>query len=117
MLKQEYMNAINCGMEVIRYLERSEEYSMLSYSHNSIGLCMKCRGNVENAIVYFLLAAEYAQFVQNEETEGIAYNNIAGIFKEIDLYEKAIEYYEKAEHCFEGIQTYALGVSFNMMYC
>lgn len=96
------MNAINCGMEAIRYLERSEEYIMLSYSHTTIGLCMKCRGNVENAIVHFLLAAEYAQFVQNEEAEGIAYNNTAGIFKEIDLYEKAIEYYGKN---FDGTKT------------
>lgn len=116
-LKEEFMNAINCGIEAIRYFERAEDYLFTGVTHNSIGICMQCQGNPEHGIGHFLQAAEYAEMCKDTRGGAIAYNNLAGIFREVCLYEKAIIYFEKAEALMEDNLPFKLVLYYNILYC
>ncbi len=116
-IREEYMNAINCGIEACRYFEKLEMYSYLSAIHNSIGLSMQCQGNPENGIGHFLQSIEYASISERKDLMGITYNNLANIFKQLELYEKAIEYFAYAEECFQEAEAYLLLLYYNILYC
>lgn len=102
MLKKEYQNSINCGLEAIRYLEETEEYDYLCNTLNKLGILMQYQGNMENGIGYFLKAIEYYQYAKDGEIGlGKAYHNLGNIFKEANNCERALFFYSQAEKIFE----------------
>jgi two-component system, NarL family, sensor kinase len=86
------------------YFERSlavrlliNDTSGIASAYNKMGIIKKLQGDYENAIDYFILTLDFLDKMEGKDLEkGMSYNNIAVCYADLNRYDEAIEFYNKA---------------------
>lgn len=80
-------------IEAISILEPLEDYENLSYLYNNLGIISNLLGQYEEAIKYHNISLDYKRKFKerNIPMEEGSYNNIAVVYKNAKLYDKAID--------------------------
>jgi two-component system, NarL family, sensor kinase len=86
------------------YFERSlairlliNDTSGIASAYNKMGIIKKLQGDYEHAIDYFILTLGFFEKMENKDLEmGMSYNNIAVCYADLNRYEEALEFYDKA---------------------
>lgn len=119
--KKDRVNTIYCAVEGIKYQNRSEEYYMAARSWFLLGEYTVFLGSSAKTVECYLTCIDYCEEYKFEKLHFMACNRVADIFRGIENYEKALEYYIKSIKYYkaskeEDTQEYVY-LYCNMGYC
>lgn len=110
------------AVECISNLSKRPYCIELGKSYNLIGTIYIDKGDVLQAIDYFLKALELVELNHDIETSCFVYNNLGCTFNHLNDYETAIVYFKKAFTILSGIDIYkdiymVIALNLALMYC
>lgn len=114
--------SLTLAVECISNLSNRPYCTELGKSYNLIGTIYIDRGDVLQAIDYFLKALELVELNHDVETSCLIYNNLGCTFNHLNDYETAIIYFKKAFTILSNIDIngniyMVIALNLALMYC
>lgn len=93
-----YVNTVSCAMEGIKYQKKVQCHNLVARSYNVLGIFMEASNEISKGVEYLLLGIDYCNSHNLDYEHGILASNLARIFQRNSNFDRALHYYEEAEH-------------------
>lgn len=95
--------------KAMKYLESSQNWSLLARCYNLLGILSSSQGNSTAAVDYFLDGLNLCTSYSLYYVAGMIYSNLSILYTELQMYEKAIDYQKKSLENFKKDTDDSLG--------